>query len=104
MICASAKHPINNLWFDGQIWRLLTREISSLFETNNLFDLSTLSLALGPKLLQNWLDETENGEILHGFESNGLVLGKSEPLIYLTNTKTNKVHWITQYYFLLLVV
>lgn len=52
--------------------------------------LCTLILALAPELIQNWLDATSNGKILHDFESKGLLLTKAEPLIYLTNKKTNK--------------
>jgi hypothetical protein len=50
--------------------------------------LCSLILALHPELLQNWLNMTSNSEGLQDFEKKGLLLAKVEPLIYLTNKKT----------------
>ncbi|CAF1392612.1 unnamed protein product [Adineta ricciae] len=44
----------------------------------------TLSMALIPELLQNWLDVTRNGEVLQVLKSNDLLLTNLEPLIQLT--------------------
>jgi hypothetical protein len=49
--------------------------------------ISTLSIALIPELLQNWLDTTVNGEVLQELKSKGLLLTNVEPLIYLISKK-----------------
>jgi hypothetical protein len=50
--------------------------------------LFTLSLALAPEFIQNWLDATSNGEVLADFESKELLLANVEPLVYLIDRKT----------------
>lgn len=49
--------------------------------------LCTLSFALIPELIQNWLDITSNGIILHDLELKILLLSNVEPLIHLINKK-----------------
>ena len=74
------KNPfISSLDLLGYIW-------SPIFLTAER--LYTLTLAIVPELIQNWLDKTSNGEILRDLESKGLLLVDVEPLVYLTNKKS----------------
>ncbi len=50
--------------------------------------LCTLGMAFGPELIENWLNATGNGATLLDWESKGLLLVNVEPLVHLTNKKT----------------
>jgi len=49
--------------------------------------LCSLTTAVAPELLQNWLDVSEKLELSHGSDPNGFDLANVEPLIHLTNKK-----------------
>jgi hypothetical protein len=45
-------------------------------------------MAFAPELIQNWLNATSNGDALLDWETKELLLANVEPLIHLTNKKT----------------
>jgi hypothetical protein len=45
-------------------------------------------MAFDPELIENWLNATGNGATLLDWESKGLLLVNVEPLVHLTNKKT----------------
>ncbi len=54
--------------------------------------LCTLSMAFSPELIENWLNAIGNGATLLDWESKGLLLVNVEPLVHLTNKKTELLH------------
>ncbi|CAF1399207.1 unnamed protein product [Rotaria sordida] len=50
--------------------------------------LCSLILAIVPETLQNWLDATNNDEVLEDLQTKGLLLANTNSLIHLINKKT----------------